>query len=175
MQTISPLTRSRPKCSLRQERRLRLVLCFCSCQSPSPKISRPVLCTTSCTGLSHLELGFECKVNPASGTAQSPDQNSAAARHASYGVVPTTGQVRLRCTRPSLSRRSAVNLCGIFSILKRTERTHYQPTGGPYNNAALTGYQGLDSPASASCSASGMSRRLSIPKAPRKVSVVTKV
>ncbi|SDP70745.1 hypothetical protein SAMN04488512_12932, partial [Sulfitobacter litoralis] len=34
--------------------------------------------------------------------------------------------------------RSALNLYGIYSILKRTERTQYQPTGGPCNNA--TGY-----------------------------------
>ncbi|SDP76368.1 hypothetical protein SAMN04488512_13811, partial [Sulfitobacter litoralis] len=31
--------------------------------------------------------------------------------------------------------RSALNLYGIYSILKRTERTQYQPTGGPCNNA----------------------------------------
>jgi hypothetical protein len=34
-----------------------------------------------------------------------------------------------------LSRRSALILCGIYSILKRTERTQYQPTGDPCNNA----------------------------------------
>jgi hypothetical protein len=28
-------------------------------------------------------------------------------------------------------------LYGIYSILKRTERTQYQPTGGPCNNAVI--------------------------------------
>jgi hypothetical protein len=32
-------------------------------------------------------------------------------------------------------------LCGIYSILKRTKRTQYQPTGGPCNNASLNGLQ----------------------------------
>jgi hypothetical protein len=40
-------------------------------------------------------------------------------------------------------------LYGIYSILKRTERTQYQPTGGPCNNAPtdhlrfLTGVEAL--------------------------------
>ena len=63
-QTITPLTRSRPRCSFRQERRLRFVLCFCSSQSPSPNIFKPVLSTTSCTGLSHLGFGFGRNVSP---------------------------------------------------------------------------------------------------------------
>ncbi len=41
--TISPLTRSNPRCSLHQDLRLAFVLClFCS-HAPSPKIFSPVL------------------------------------------------------------------------------------------------------------------------------------
>jgi hypothetical protein len=28
-----------------------------------------------------------------------------------------------------------LNLCGIYSVLKETERTQYQPAGDPSNNA----------------------------------------
>jgi hypothetical protein len=34
-----------------------------------------------------------------------------------------------------LSRRSALNVGRIYSILKETERTQYQPAGDPSNNA----------------------------------------
>jgi hypothetical protein len=58
-QTIAPLTRSRPRCSLRQLLLFALVLCFSSSHAPSPKISRPVLSTTNCieAWLSVLGLG----------------------------------------------------------------------------------------------------------------------
>jgi hypothetical protein len=36
-----------------------------------------------------------------------------------------------------LARRSALNLCGIYSILKKTDRTQYQWSGGPCNNATV--------------------------------------
>jgi len=37
-----------------------------------------------------------------------------------------------------LSRRSALNLCGIYSILKKADRHQYQWSGGPCNNATQT-------------------------------------
>ena len=49
------------------------------------------------------------------------------------------------------------------------------PSETPEPPLALTASQGSDNPASVSCSVSGMSRKLSIPKAARKISVVTKV
>ena len=45
-----PLARSSPRWSLRQRRRIPLVLCFCASHSPSPKILRPVLSTTRWIG-----------------------------------------------------------------------------------------------------------------------------
>lgn len=36
-----------------------------------------------------------------------------------------------------LARRSALNLCGIYSILKKSDRNRYQPSRGPCNNAVL--------------------------------------
>ena len=44
------MARSSPRWSLRQRRRIPLVLCFCASHSPSPKILRPVLSTTRWTG-----------------------------------------------------------------------------------------------------------------------------
>ena len=60
---MSPLTRSRPGCSLRRERRLRLVSCFAPCHSPSPEIFNPVLSTTGCTGLVSLETDLADKLS----------------------------------------------------------------------------------------------------------------
>jgi hypothetical protein len=49
-----------------------------------------------------------------------------------------TGIVRrTTAARAILSRRSALNLCGIYSILKNAGRYQYQWSGGPLNNAVL--------------------------------------
>jgi len=45
-----------------------------------------------------------------------------------------------------LARRSALNLCGIYSILKKTDCSRYQWTGGPCNNAPWTGSQARRAP-----------------------------
>jgi hypothetical protein len=47
--TISPLSPSRPRCSLRQDRR-RDVPCFSTNHSPAPPSFRPVLSTSKCSG-----------------------------------------------------------------------------------------------------------------------------
>jgi hypothetical protein len=105
-QTISPLIRSRPRCSLRQERRLRLVLCFSSSHSPSPNILRPVLSTTIWITAWLLARGLACNIKQLprryrvekSGTAISTSSSLAMERIKPWvwrsGCLNTTPSVR---------------------------------------------------------------------------------